>query len=36
MEFWQDSMVKLMSLKPHKRRNFQRGIEALSQIQQTF
>lgn len=34
MELWADWALKLMALKPHKRRYFQRGFYALSLIQQ--
>jgi Transposase DDE domain len=34
MDTWTDLMLQLVALKPHKRRYFQRGIAALSMIQQ--
>lgn len=34
MELWGELALQLMALKPHKRRYFQRGFEALSLIQQ--
>ncbi|WP_414530943.1 IS4 family transposase [Nodularia chucula] len=34
MELWSDLALRLMALKPHKRLYFQRGLQALSLIQQ--
>ena len=36
MEIWANWAVSLMALKPHKRRYFQRGLNALSLMQQGF
>jgi hypothetical protein len=34
MELWADWALQLMALKPHKRLYFQRGLQALSLMQQ--
>lgn len=36
MELWNDWVLRLIALKPHKRLYFQRGFYALSLMQQTF
>jgi hypothetical protein len=36
MEIWAEFMQALVSLKPHKRLNFQRGLQALSLLQSTL
>ena len=36
MNLWPQAAVQLMALKPHKRLFFQRGLQALSLMQQAF
>ncbi|MET0115524.1 MAG: IS4 family transposase, partial [Limnospira maxima] len=33
--FWQEEMLALMALKPHKAQNFRQGLNALSLVQQS-